>query len=120
LFWDAVGYDDDALNLVLEIAPQVDERGVHKLCVLIGKAIARLAFSNPMFVKTLLRHFSGEARRQIVEALAFQAHRLGSGGFVGSPEEDMAQKRQEFVDKLAAFPEDSELEDLSRAMRRFS
>jgi hypothetical protein len=93
LFWDVAGYDDAALNLILEVAANIDDRGVRNLCVLIDKAIPKLVFTNPIFAKRLVLSFTGERRQQVVEDLAYQAHRLGGGGvFVGSPEEYLAQK----------------------------
>jgi hypothetical protein len=88
--------------------------------MLIDKAIPRLAFSNPTFVKALMRQFTGEQRQRIVDTLAYQAHRLGGGVFAGSPAEYIAQKEKRFREAAAALPDDPGLEDLARAMRRFT
>ena len=120
LFWDAAGYDDNALDLVLESAPGLDDQGVRNLGILIDKAIPKIAFSNPAFAKSLLRQFVGEQRKKLVDALAYQAHRFGGGGFAGSPEDYMARRHQQFRDNFAAFPDDPELADLMQAIRRFT
>lgn len=121
LFWDVAGFDDNALNLILEVAPSVGTQGVPNLCVLIDRAIPRLAFSNTTFVKALLRQFAGEDRKRLVDALAYQAHRLSGGGvYAGSPEDFMATKQQQFVGNFAALPDDPDLEDLFRKIRLFT
>lgn len=96
--------------------------GVRNVCDLIDKAIPSLAFTNPSFAKRLISNFAGEQRKQVVEALAYQAHRFGRGGgvFAGSPEEHLAQRQTQFSDNVAAFPDDPELSDLAQAMRRFT
>ena len=60
LFWEAAGYEEQSLRLILDIAPKADERGVRNIATLIGNAIPRLAFSNPIFAKRLIGHFAGE------------------------------------------------------------
>jgi hypothetical protein len=54
------GYDEPSLRLILEVAPNSDERGVQNIATLLGKAIPRLAFTNTSFARDLLAHFSGE------------------------------------------------------------
>lgn len=118
LFWGVAGFEEPALRLILEIAPNVDERGVRNIATLIGKAIPRLAFSNLGFARDLLRHFTGEQRERIVGAFASQARDFGSGAFAGDPAVHMAERQKQFADQAAAFPDEADLEDLARALRR--
>jgi hypothetical protein len=37
LFWDVAGYDESSLRLILEIAPNVEERGVENIAILLGR-----------------------------------------------------------------------------------
>jgi hypothetical protein len=120
LFWNVAGYEEPALRLILEVAPTVDERGVRNIATLIEKAIPRLAFSSPGFARDLIRHFTGEQRERIVEAFASQARHFGSGVFAGDPDDYMAQRQKQFADQVAAFPDEAGLEDLARALRRFT
>jgi len=120
LFWNVAGYEDPALQLILAIAPNVDERGARNIATLIEKAIPRLAFGNHGFARDLLRHFTGEQRQRIVEAFASQAGHLGSGAFAGDPAVHMAERQKQFADQVAAFPDDAGLEDLARALRKFT
>jgi hypothetical protein len=118
LFWDVAGFEEPALRLVLEIAPNVDERAVRNIATLIGKAIPRLAFSNLGFAKDLIQHFTGEQRERIVEAFASQARHFGSGVFAGDPDDYMAKRQKQLADQVAAFRDEAGLEDLARALRR--
>jgi len=120
LFWNVAGYEEPALQLILAIAPNVDERGARNIATLIEKAIPRLAFSNPGFARDLLRHFTGEQKERIVEAFASQAGHLGSGAFAGDPAVHMAERQKQFADQAAAFPDEAGLEDLARALRKFT
>jgi len=120
LFWDVVGYEEPALRLILEIAANVDERGVRNIATLIEKAIPRLAFTNPGFARDLLRLFTGEQRGRIVEAFAYQARHFGSGVCAGDPADYMAQRQKQFADQTATFPDEAGLEDLAKALRRFT
>lgn len=120
LFWDVAGYERPVLNLIIEIAPKADDRGVSNLSTLIGKAGPRLALSNPGFAKDLLGKFMGKHREQLVEAFAYQAQRSPSGVFQGNPEDLMAEREKQFAAQTAAFPAEAGLEDLARALRRFT
>ena len=120
LFWEVAGYEEPALQLIFAIAPNLDERGVRNIATLIEKAIPRLVFSNLAFARDLITHFTGEQRERIVEAFASQARHLGSGVFHGDPTEFMAQRQKQFADQVATFPDDPGLEDLARALRRFT
>jgi hypothetical protein len=120
LFWDVAGYDDNALNLILENATGTNDRGLRNICVLIDKSIVRLAFTKPAFTKELIRNFVGESRQRIVDTLAYQAYRIGGGVSAGSPEQRIAQNQDQFSAGIAALPDDPEFHDLARAMRRFT
>ena len=56
----------------------------------------------------------------VFTAGAHQAGRFGGGVFVGSVEAHMAQQERQFVDQTAAFPDEPGLDDLARALRRFT
>lgn len=120
LFWHVAGYEEPALRLILEVAANADERGVRNIATLIDKAIPRLAFSSPGFARDLIRHFTGEQRKQIVEAFASQARHFGGGVFAGDPADYMAQRQKQFTDQVAAFPDEPGLEELARALRKFT
>jgi hypothetical protein len=121
LFWDVAGYDDAAMNLILEASHNLDASSVENLATLIGKAIPRLVFTNREFVKSLLRQFTGESRRLVVDAFAHQSHRHGSGGiYTGDLEELMANRAEQFRLQVEALPDEPEYGDLTRALRRFS
>lgn len=114
------GYDEPSLRVILEVAPNVDERGVQNIATLLGKGIPHLAFTNTSFARDLLAHFTGKSRERLVEAFAYQARRYGGGVYAGSPEDLMAQQQKQFAEKMAAFPDEAGLEDLARALRKFS
>jgi hypothetical protein len=120
LFWEVAGYDESALQLILAIAPNLDERGARNIAALIEKAIPRLAFSNLGFARDLLQHFTGEQKERIVEAFASQAGHFGSGAFAGDPAVHMAERRKQIAEQAAAFPDEAGLEDLAKALRRFT
>lgn len=120
LFWNIAGYEEASLGLILEVAPGSDERGVRNVATLIEQAIPRLAFSSPVFARDLLRNFAGSQRERIVGAFASQARHFGSGVFSGDPDDYMAQRQRQFADQVAAFPDESGLEDLAKALRRYS
>ena len=120
LFWDVAGYEEPALALIVAIAAKADERGVRNLSTLLGKAIPRLAFSNPGFARDLLAKFTGKQREQLVEAFAYQAARFPRGVFAGNPDDYMAEREKQFAAQAATFPDMAGLEDLARALRRFT
>lgn len=120
LFWDVAGYDGPALSLIIDVAPNVDERGVRNIAVLIDKAIPRLAFTNTGFARDLIGCFVGGQKAQIVEAFAHQARHLAGGVFGGDPDVHMAEQGRLFAAQMAAFPDDPVLEDLARALRRYA
>jgi len=120
LFWNVAGHEEQALRLILEVAPTVDERGVRNIAKLIEKAIPGLAFASPAFAKELILYFTGERRERIVQAFASQARHLGGGVFRGDPDEYMAQRQKQFVDQVAALPDEPGLEELVRALRKFT
>ena len=120
LFWDVAGYDESSLRLILEIAPNVEERGVENIAILLGKAIPPLAFANTTFARDLLAHFTGKSRERLVEAFAYQARRYGGGVFAGHPEDLMAQQQKQFTDQVAAFPDEGGIEDLAKALRKYT
>jgi hypothetical protein len=100
--------------------PTVEERGVQNIATLLGKAGPRLAFTNSSFARDLLTHFTGRNRERIVEAFAYQARRYGAGVYAGSPEDLMAQQQKQFAEQMSAFPDESGLEDLAKALRKFT
>ena len=114
------GYDESSLRLILEIAPNVEERGVENIAILLGKAIPRLAFTNTTFARDLLAHFTGKGRERLVEAFAYQARRYGGAVFAGHPEDLMAQQQKQFADQVAAFPDEGGIEDLAKALRKYT
>jgi hypothetical protein len=120
LFWDLAGYDEASLQLIVNSAPGANDLGVKNIATLIDKAIPRLAFLHTDFVRNLLRQFTGTHREQLVEAFAHQAGHFGGGMFAGSVEAHMAQRERQFADQTAAFPDEPGLDDLARALRRFT
>jgi hypothetical protein len=115
------GFDESSLNLILQAASAATEKGVNNIAVLIGKSIPRLAFSNTRFARELLQNFSGEQREILVQALAQQARRYGHHGvYSGKVEDLMAQEHQQFVQQANAFQDEGGLEDLAKALRRFT
>jgi len=120
LFWNVAGYEEPALRLILEAARTLDERGVRNIAMLIMKAIPHLAFCSPDFARDLLGYFAGEQRSLIVEAFASQARHIGGSVFTGDHDAYMAQRQKQFADQVAAFPDEAALEDLARALRRFT
>jgi hypothetical protein len=120
LFWEVAGYDEAALQLILAVAQNVNERGVHNIAKLIEKAIPRLAFTSPGFAGDLIQLFTGEGRERIVGAFASQARHLGTGVFHGHPDDYMARRQKQFADQVAALPDEPGLEELARALRRFT
>ena len=121
LFWQVAGYDPPAHQLIIEVAACVDERGVLNLVMLVDKAIPRSGFTNPFFARDLLlASFTGKQREQLVEAFASQARHLGGGVFQGNPDDYMAQRQKQFADQVAALLNEPGLEDLVRALRRFT
>lgn len=117
LFWDLAGYDEAALLLVVDAAKGIDELGVRNIEILIGEAVPRLAFERLGFVKSLLSKFSGPRRERLVEALAHQARRSSDGMFAGDLETHLAKQKKQFTDQVAAFPDESDLDDLAKALR---
>jgi hypothetical protein len=120
LFWDLAGYDEPALQLIVNSAPGADELGVRNLATLIEKAVPRLAFTHPGFARSLLQQFTGAHRELLVDAFAHQARHFGGGVFAGDIEAHMAQQGRQFADQTAAFPDEPGLNDLARALRRFT
>jgi Domain of unknown function (DUF4062) len=120
LFWEVAGYDEAALQLILAVAQNVDERGVHNITKLIERAVPRLAFTSHRFAGDLIQLFTGERRERIVGAFASQARHLGTGVFHGHPDDYMAERQKQFADKVAALPDEPGLEELTRALRRFT
>jgi len=120
LYWDVAGYDEAALELVVNSAHGAGDNAVHNIGALIQKAIPKLAFTSTEFAKGLLKQFTGTARETLVEALAHQARRFGGGVYAGGAEEHMAQQDRAFADQVAAFPDDPDTADLARALRRLT
>ena len=120
LYWNIVGYDESALHIVLTVAANVDERGAANIAILIKKAIPRLAFANPGFARDLIGQFTGEQRERIVEAFASQAVHLGHGVFNGDPDTYLAQRQKAYAEQVAAFPDEPGLEDLAKALRKYT
>jgi hypothetical protein len=120
LFWEVAGYDETALQLILPLAQNVDDRGVRNIAKLIETAISRLAFTSPGFAGDLIQLFTGEQREWIVEAFASQARHFGSGVFHGHPDDYMAQRQKQFADQVAGLPDKPGLKELARALRRFT
>lgn len=119
-FWDVAGYDESALRLVVEAAHNVDEQAVRNIAMLIDKAVPKLAFTNTAFARDLIGRFVGNQKTQIVEAFAHQARHLAQGVFGGDPATYLAEQGRQFSAELAAFPDDPELEELARALRRYA
>jgi hypothetical protein len=63
--------------------------------------------------------FHGAARERVFEAIAYQSHRFGGGVYAGSAQDFMEQRQQGFRESTERLPEDPELADLVRAIRRF-
>lgn len=120
LFWDVAGINENVLQLILEAASTGDEQGAMNIVRLIYKAPSSLAFTNPVFAGELVRQTTGEQRKKLVEALAYQALRPGLGIFAGNPETHLAEEKKQFTAQLGAFSEEPGLEDLARAMRRLA
>jgi hypothetical protein len=112
-----VGYNEPAFRLILEAASNPDERGFRNINTLIGKAVPRLAFTNPGFAKSLLAQFTGERRVKIVQTFVYQARHFDGGVFAGSVADYMTSRDREFAAQTASFPDEAELEDLARALR---
>jgi hypothetical protein len=113
------GADDGAYDLILYQAQGITDDTLPKLTALLDKATPRLAFVKLQFVRELLRMFHGAAKERVVEAIAYQSHRFGGGVYAGSAEEFMEQRQQGFRESAERLPEDPELADLVRAIRRF-
>jgi hypothetical protein len=120
LFWTLAGYDEPALQLIVNSATGADDLGVQNIARLLDKAVPRLAFTHTSFVRNLLSQFTGPARERLVEALAYQAGHLAGGVFAGNVETLMAQRERQLADQTAAFPDEPGLGDLARALRRFT
>jgi hypothetical protein len=120
LFWEVVGSDDAAFNLLLVFAPNADDQSLGKLCVLLDKAPARIVFTKGIFVKQLLSLFTGVQRDKLVTALAYQAYRWDRGVMVGQPVDYMADWENQFRERVASLPDDPGLADLHRSLRSFS
>ncbi len=118
LFWDVAGYEQPALQLILTIAPGVDDRSVHNIATLIEKATPLLAFTNPEFTRDLIGRFTGEQRESIVQAFADQARHFSGGVYAGDPADYIADQQRRFANQVATLPDDAGLEDLARALRR--
>jgi hypothetical protein len=120
LFWYVAGYDPPALQLIIEVSPGVDAQGVRNIATLVDRAIPRLAFTNPVFARDLLAPFTGKQREQLVEAFADQARHLGCGVYAGHPADHIAEEQRRFANQADAFPDESGLEDLAKALRRLT
>jgi hypothetical protein len=59
-------------------------------------------------------------RSLLVEVFAHQARHFGGGVFAGDIETHLAQRKKQFADQTAAFPDGSGLDDLARALRKFT
>jgi hypothetical protein len=119
LFWDVAGIDDRAFDLILNQAQGIPEESLPQLVALLDKAPPRLAFHKLQFVRELLRSFHGAARQKVVDIIAYQSYRRHGGVFAGDPTDMMATEARNFRDALDAIPEEAELDDLMRALRRF-
>lgn len=120
LFWHVAGYDEPALQLIVNSAAGVDDLGVQNIAILIDKAGPRLAFTHTGFVRNLLREFTGTQREQLVEAFAHQARHFSGGVYAGDTASYMAQREKELAGLIAAFPDDPGLNDLARALHRYA
>lgn len=119
LFWQVAGVEDATFDLILQGVREMQGDALPKLTALLDKAIPRLAFVKLQFVKELLRMFHGSARERVVEVLAYQSYRHGGGVIAGDIEEAMARQAESFRLAADGLPEDAELDDLMRAIRRF-
>ena len=120
LFWVVAGYDDAAFKLLIEMSPNIDDRGVRNLVVLIDNAIPNLVLTNPAFAKDILRRLTGGQRQLIVDALAYQASHFRAGGYTGLPGEHLEDQQRRFTDLVSAFTDEPGFEDLTRALRRLA
>jgi hypothetical protein len=118
LFWAVAGGDDDAYDLILRQAHEITGETLVKLTTLLDKAIPRLVFVKLQFVRQLLGMFHGADRERIVEAIAYQSHRAGGGFFAGSAGDFIEQSQQDYRESAERLPEDPDLADLVRAIRR--
>ena len=105
--------------MILRDASGIPESSLPQLIALLDKAPPRLAFNKLQFAKELLRSFHGEARKKVVDVIAYQSFRHGGGVFTGDPRERMAEEARSFRDAVDAIPVEAELDDLMRALRRF-
>jgi hypothetical protein len=120
LFWDVAGFGDAVLNFISEAARDVDEGTVGNLARLIAGAIPRFVFTNPEFVRSVLRRFTGMSREKLIDAFAYQSRGQMTGVLVGDPEEQMATRHEQFRQSVQSLPDDPEFDDLARALRRFT
>jgi len=120
LFWDLAGYDEPVLKLIVNSAAGANDLGVQNIATLIDKAVPRLAFTHMGFVHNLLRQFTGTQREVLVEAFAHQARHFSGGVYAGDAAAYMAQREKELAGLIAAFPDDSGLNDLAKALRRYT
>jgi hypothetical protein len=67
----------------------------------------------------MLRLFHGVARQRIVDSIAYQSYRRARGAFVGNPIDGMEESQQSFREAVDGLPDDPELDDLLRAIRRY-
>lgn len=119
LFWSVSGFDEGALDVVIEATQNIATGKVGNLAKLIAGAIPRFVFTNPDFVRRVLREFTGESRQQLVDAFAYQSRGQMRGVYTGDIEEHMARRQEEFRQSVQSLPEDPNFEDLARALRRF-
>ena len=75
---------------------------------------------DPGFARDLIGNLVVNKEKRIVEAFVSQAQHLGSGVFAGDPDDYMAQRQKQFADQVAALPDEPGLEELARALRRFT
>ena len=85
-----------------------------------NEAVPHLAFINLEFAKDLIRKFNGTKRARIVDAFAGQARHFGMGVFNGDPESHLEQQHKTFTGQVNALPDDPDLDDLAKALRKYS
>ena len=120
LFWNVAGYAEPTFRVILEVAPNADDRGVNNLAMLIEKAIPRLAFDRTAFANDLISLFTREQRKRIIQVFSSQTRHLGHGVFHGNPDDYMAQRQRQFADQVSALPDEGGLGDLAKELRKFT
>jgi hypothetical protein len=111
--------DDRAFDLILHQARGLPEEALPRLRMLLHKATPRLIFTKLQFMRELLRLFQGASREILVQEIGYQSRRHAGGVYAGDFEAMMADEVQRYRDAVDGLPDDPELEDVVREMRRY-